>query len=202
MQFSILMTLGIGYWTRNLSVLRDVHRDENSPTCNFLSVHSSHFHCLCSARDNAASFSFPLSTPPHGFGQRSLCLASRLHFISSMTYSETRPNRPGWHGTVTSRASEGKCITSVRQMARISFHFYHFTMYNVCHSFSFFRLLLDFLLLPSELTEPLEATHAMSSRPHCFLSSDPLSPSLPVSSRTQARSAIEPPPTWLARQER
>ena len=108
-------------------------------------------------------------------------------FISSMTYSETRPNRPGWHGTVTSRASEGKCITSVRQMARISFHFYHFTMYNVCHSFSFFRLLLDFLLLPSELTEPLEATHAMSSRPHCFLSSDPLSPSLPVSSRSRFR---------------
>ena len=88
--------------------------------------------------------------------------------ISSMTYSETRPNRLGWHGTVASRASERKCITSVRQMARIIFHFNHFTRYMVSHTFSFFGLLLDFLLLPSKLTEPLEATHSMSSRLHCF----------------------------------
>ena len=44
------MTLGIEYWTRNLSVLRDVHRDENSPTCNFFSVHSSHFSLVCAER--------------------------------------------------------------------------------------------------------------------------------------------------------
>ena len=108
--------------------------------------------------------------------------------ISSMTYSETRPNRLGWHGTVASRASERKCITSVRQMARIIFHFNHFTRYKVSHTFSFFGLLLDFLLFAiRKLTEPLEATQSMSSRPHCFLSSDPLSPSLPVSSRSRFR---------------
>ena len=115
-----------------------------------------------------------------------------------MTCSETRPNRLGWHGTVASRASERKCITSVRQMARIIFHFNHFTRYKVSHTFSFFGLLLDFLLFAiRKLTEPLEATRSMSSRPHCFLSSDPLSPSLPVSSRTQARSAIQLPPLGL-----
>ena len=166
-----------------------------------LSIH--HIFTVCAARATMLLHShFPSPLHRTALGNVAYALPASYIFISSMTYSETRPNRPGWHGTVTSRASEGKCITSVRQMARISFHFYHFTMYNVCHSFSFFRLLLDFLLLPSELTEPLEATHAMSSRPHCFLSSDPLSPSLPVSSRTQARSAIKPPPTWLARQER
>ena len=186
--------------------MRDEHRDENSPSCNFFSVHSSHFSLVCAARAlSAASLSFPLSTPPHGFEQCSLCRGSRLHFyfLNDLFGDEAEPT--GWHGTVASRASERKCIldSPIRQMAGISFHFYHFTPYKVCHSFSFFGLPLDFLLFAiRKLTEPLEATQSMSSRPHCFLSSDPLSPSLPVSSRTQARSAIKPPPTWLARQER
>ena len=168
-----------------------------------LSTHHIFHFVFRSARDDAAAIHFLSSLCCTALSNLAYAVPAGYISISSMTYSETRPNRLGWHGTVASRASERKCITSVRQMARIIFHFNHFTRYKVSHSFSFFGLLLDFLLFAiRKLTEPLEATQSMSSRPHCFLSSDPLSPSLPVSSRTQARSAIKPPPTWLARQER
>ena len=125
---------------------------------------------------------FPSPLHRTALGNVAYALPAGYIFISSMTYSETRPNRPGWHGTVASRASEGKCITSVRQMARISFHFNHSTLYKVSHSFSFFGLLLDFLLLPSGNSRNLSKRPTRCpSIPHCFLSSDPLSPSLPVS---------------------
>ena len=141
--------------------MRDVHRDENSPTCNFLSVHSSYFSlCFYAAR---AMMLLQSTSSLHSAARilRNLAYAVPAGYISisSMTYSETRPNRLGWHGTVASRASERKCITSVRQMARIILHFNHFTRYKVSHSFSFFGLLLDFLLFAiRKLTEPLEAT--------------------------------------------
>ena len=75
------MTLGIGYWTRNLSVCATYTGMKTRPLAiSFLSIHHIFHLFLCSARVSAASLSFPLSTPPHGFEQRSLCRASRLHF--------------------------------------------------------------------------------------------------------------------------
>ena len=75
----LLMTVWIGYWTRNLSVMRDVHQDENSPTWHFFCpfiIFSSFVQCARWCCFNP----LPLSTMSHGFGQPSLCSAIRLYF--------------------------------------------------------------------------------------------------------------------------
>ena len=102
--FQFLMTLGIGYWTRNLSVCATYTGMKTRPLAiSFLSIHHI-FTCFCAARAFVLLHShFP--SPLHRTALSNVAYAvpaGYIYFLNDLFGDEAEPTGLAWHSCIES----------------------------------------------------------------------------------------------------